>query len=645
MMWYRAWVIRGPVAYLLGWLWAGAAQGLAVASFTPPEVGAQTRLLSHALDFGHFAALGLLTWVSADLWARFGHKRTRSGLAVLLLAALAVASLIMPADLADLVMRTQSPPAVSYAAASLAVALLIPCACVIGHTFARMWVLVLLLAALGVIGNNLVLNGRYAGLHFFVAWACATLSGAALAGAAPVRPWHRGLQIMALVAGLSSLLVNAGQDVWTRLTSYDGSVLAQQIAAHRGHGYLDPLAPHEVPARLRPWFAERDRLPAIVPTMGRPAIQEPIIILLTIDALRAELFSDPRYRDVAPHLWRIGERSVVFTNARSPGASTLAALTAVETGLHRTQLNWHKSRGDWTLNDSTPRLTELLSEAGFTSALAIPWPRLLPRVWAGHAYTRVVTVPNPRGQRFATAKPMLAVLKDEVRGASGPTFLRAHLMDPHAPYDQPRVQGDEWTRYLAEVTECDAAIGQFWDFAEEAGVLDRLVLIIAADHGEGFGLHGSKLHGSTVYDEIVRVPLMIRAPGISPRQVDEPVSLIDIGPTILDLSGLPTPGLFMGESLVGTLIGEHRAALTRPIAGIARMTNKTPVFYWVEPDGLKAIWDLRRNTREVYDTRRDPDELHNLYDDASAKELLPFRLLVTFFSRHPYFAATGAKSE
>ncbi|HGG57400.1 MAG TPA: hypothetical protein ENK31_06345, partial [Nannocystis exedens] len=202
-------MIRAPIAYLIGWLWVGAAQALAVAISTPPEVARQTRLLSHALDFGHFAALGSLTWVALDLWARFGSKNRRGDLALLLLAALAVASMIIPADFADLVMRTQSPPVASYAAASVAVAILIPLAKVIGHTFARAWIPVLLVAALGVIGNNFVLNGRYAGLHFFVAWACATLSGAALAGASPLRPWHRALQLMALVAGLCSLLVQA----------------------------------------------------------------------------------------------------------------------------------------------------------------------------------------------------------------------------------------------------------------------------------------------------------------------------------------------------------------------------------------------------------------------------------------------------
>lgn len=143
-----------------------------------------------------------------------------------------------------------------------------------------------------------------------------------------------------------------------------------------------------------------------------------------------------------------------------------------------------------------------------------------------------------------------------------------------------------------------------------ADLAERTALIVSADHGEAFEEHGQRYHATSLYEEVLRVPLLIAVPGIPARTIDTPVTLVDVGPTILDLFGLSTPGTFMGESLVPLLRGET-PALSRPIVADAGRRMQAMVF----ADGVKAIRDLHLDTVEVYDLQRDPEERHNRVGD------------------------------
>ena len=81
------------------------------------------------------------------------------------------------------------------------------------------------------------------------------------------------------------------------------------------------------------------------------------------------------------------------------------------------------------------------------------------------------------------------------------------------------------------------------------------MVVVTADHGEEFGEHGGLTHGRTLYDELLHVPLVVTAPGVVPGAVDAPVSLLDIGPTVLELVGLLRPVAFEGRSLVPLMHG------------------------------------------------------------------------------------------
>ncbi|MEZ4306801.1 MAG: sulfatase-like hydrolase/transferase [Polyangiaceae bacterium] len=185
-------------------------------------------------------------------------------------------------------------------------------------------------------------------------------------------------------------------------------------------------------------------------------------------------------------------------------------------------------------------------------------------------------------------------------------------MEPHAPYDRGKRHGTEFERY-PEIGVADAQVACV--ARPRPALPSRAVLIVSADHGEASGEHGTRQHTKTLYDELLRVPLFIRAGRVPARLIDTRVTLADIGPTVLDLFGIDTPPTFMGQSLVLLLKG-HLTDLTRPVVAEGRLPRA--LF-----GDVKVIEDLRRKVVEAYDLTRDPDELDNLFDTADPRAPAP----------------------
>jgi len=136
---------------------------------------------------------------------------------------------------------------------------------------------------------------------------------------------------------------------------------------------------------------------------------------------------------------------------------------------------------------------------------------------------------------------------------------------------------------------------------------------VTSDHGEAFGEHGLLRHNKPLYEVMVHVPMFIRVPGISPGALDAHVSLIDLGPTVLDLFGLSTPGNFMGESLVPLLAGNPPPP-HRPIF-MERATDMALLF----ADGIKVLLRTEPDSEEIYDVLRDPAEEDDLRDSLGSE--------------------------
>ena len=129
-----------------------------------------------------------------------------------------------------------------------------------------------------------------------------------------------------------------------------------------------------------------------------------------------------------------------------------------------------------------------------------------------------------------------------------------HLYDPHDPYEPPEPFKSKYetTPYDGEIAYVDSAIGKLFSGLKTLGLYDSSVIAIVADHGEALGEHGEESHGFFLYDETIHVPLMIRLPMArgAGLQVDKPVGLVDIAPTLLRAIGAEVPNSMQGKSLL-----------------------------------------------------------------------------------------------
>jgi arylsulfatase A-like enzyme len=271
------------------------------------------------------------------------------------------------------------------------------------------------------------------------------------------------------------------------------------------------------------------------------------------------------------------------------------------------------------------RFPELLSEAGFFTvhAASFNWLKSDFGVVRGFDVVDYDALPGPRWKPVEALIDALALRLGEV--GERPAFLYAHINDTHAPYALGGDRGAPFQRYARALTLVDAQLGRLLEAVEAQGLGPRTYVIVTADHGEAFGEHRRMAHGNSLYQEIAHVPLVIRGPGIAPATVATRVSLIDLGPTILDLFGLPTPAAFMGESLLPALAGQPFAP-TRPI--LAQLGSLRSL---VTPEGLKVIRNTHGGTVEAYDLEADPRETENLIGQERAEIREALTILDTFF--------------
>jgi arylsulfatase A-like enzyme len=182
--------------------------------------------------------------------------------------------------------------------------------------------------------------------------------------------------------------------------------------------------------------------------------------------------------------------------------------------------------------------------------------------------------------------------------------------------------------YRAEVASVDSAVGLVLDTLREQGLQDDTLVVCVADHGEEFWEHGSVEHGHTVYEELVRVPLLMRWPGHLPagRHVAPLVRVIDIVPTVLDLLGLPQPARLDGASMAAVWNGTEAAPRSALVENLLFAEERVALR---TADEKYIRWDSGRE--EVYDLRNDPQELRDVAAITGTAE--PLRLVYAELER------------
>jgi len=227
-------------------------------------------------------------------------------------------------------------------------------------------------------------------------------------------------------------------------------------------------------------------------------------------------------------------------------------------------------------------------------------------------------------------------------------FVWIHYMDVHFPYKPPKrfqlyfrskpMNNLEMTRlnykmihkpeeisendmrdiidlYDGEIRYVDYAIKLLLDELSEMNILNDTFIIITADHGEEFGEHGDFAHHhAKLYDEIIRVPLIISNSEYRNVEIDEPVSLLDVAPTILDLLGIPKNESFQGRSLVPIIRGERKSS---GVISEGLQKGKRSISYRTKE--WKYIFNEVGAQRELYNIECDPKEKKNLYEKEREK--------------------------
>lgn len=295
------------------------------------------------------------------------------------------------------------------------------------------------------------------------------------------------------------------------------------------------------------------------------------LLLIAVDTLRADHLGVYGYgRPTSPAIDRLMARSVVFEEAHASSSWTLPSFATLLTSLHSS------THGCWTfdsnLDPSFTTLAEMLAGSGYRTAGVVS------HVFLGEpyglaqgfeVYDSALVHATLRDSHRAISSPEVtrSAIREMERLASedaqDPWFLFVHYFDPHKGYREHdglghgMGVGDAVDRYDGEIAFTDAAIGELLDRLGSLGAGQRTVVAFVADHGEEFEEHGGFEHGTTLYQEVVHVPLGLRVPGYAARRVSEPVGLVDFTPTVLDLLGIPTGDLpLAGRSLVPLMRGE-----------------------------------------------------------------------------------------
>jgi len=361
-----------------------------------------------------------------------------------------------------------------------------------------------------------------------------------------------------------------------------------------------------------------------------PPAAPPNILLVTIDTWRADRLQP----SLTPNLSALARSGATFTNARAAAPLTLPSHTTLLTGLlppaHGVRENGN------VLNETHTTIARLLKDRGYQTAAFVGAFVLDRRFGLARGFdTYDDKIPrNPNATEKLDAERSAAAVIDTALAwfasqhpapdtqhqhpAPGiqhpaPFFVWLHLYDPHAPYvlHEPRAASDE-QRYDGEVGYADAQLARLVARLREQSQLANTVIVAAGDHGEGLGEHGERTHGMLLYDSTLRVPLLVAGPGVQPQTRDEPVSLVDVGPTILAIAGSAAPDEMKGRNLLGSNGGRRG---TSPEPEVYAESEYPRVAGW---SPLQALTDGRWKTiragseTELYDLKKDTGEQNNL---------------------------------
>jgi arylsulfatase A-like enzyme len=354
------------------------------------------------------------------------------------------------------------------------------------------------------------------------------------------------------------------------------------------------------------------------------------VVLIHLDTVRPDHVGFVGYsRKTTPRIDRFREGATWFKNAYTPGPSTRFALGTLFTGLDIDRIPWRRGvANDVSLLPQAATLAGRLAHLGYDRVgYTISWVfehfhnagqgfRVWETPWPHEDWESVH--PHSAERTTSAAVRYLASMPED---GSKPFLLFVQYECAHDPYAKhaPWDYGDrDIDRYDSALSYCDDQLGPLLDTLNGRGDRDKTAVFLFSDHGELFE-HGFTNHGNTAFQPDVRVLLLARIPGSSVKEIDTPMLLTDIHPTVLELTGLPAneqsaawdllPYLLRGESMPPRPLFLHADNLHNGV----HFDSKAVV------DGSgrwKYIRDVRVGTDQLYDLAVDPSELSDLADEA-----------------------------
>ncbi len=393
-----------------------------------------------------------------------------------------------------------------------------------------------------------------------------------------------------------------------------------------------------------------------VATSTRPAL--PHVVLITVDTLRRDSLSlyDPD-APATPRLEELARDSLVFEQAVAPASWTKPSLASLQSGLSPA-VHGVKQIGD-RLSDEVDTLADLFTAAGYVTGLigfnpyleptgnlaqgfqhyrGYPRGRLGISLGGKAVYTYDIPVNRDAGDTAGLTDEAVAFIRAH---RDDPFFLWLHYYDPHQPYVPPDDYMPEyeapdpdlehfhefravrsghytldaatrrWVRdlYDGEVRQADANVGRVLDELKDLGLYDDALVVFTSDHGEEFWEHGGYEHGHSLYDEVLRIPLLIKLPKAARTdRIRQRVPLEAVYSTIVSSSRLATKdGLTREAPLLSAEGWDER---DRDFVSEAILYYEAKVA--LTRNGKKYVRSVVTGEEELFDLERDPGESHSI---------------------------------
>jgi arylsulfatase A-like enzyme len=369
-------------------------------------------------------------------------------------------------------------------------------------------------------------------------------------------------------------------------------------------------------------------VPAVVSAAPRspapqPEASKPLnVLVLSVDCLRADMPWSGYDRPIAPNLTQLAQQSTVYTNAYSVSSYTAQSVAAMLSG----------------------RLASTLYRSGvfFTSYTKanLFFPEVLgPKQvrtmgWFGHMYfgrgkgleqgfdvwelVPGITFDAQTDNHVTSPKMLELGLKilGNPENTGQQFFAWAHFGDPHDVYikhaEAPDFGNKTRDKYDSEVWFTDFHIGKLLDWAKQQPFWANTAVIITGDHGEAFGEHGQYRHAFEIWENLVRVPLIVYVPGAKPQRIEQRRSHLDLAPTIMDLLGQPPLAQFVGRSFLPEVLGKAAPETREPIVLELTEDSNNPQRRAIISGDYKLLVRGRGAAYFLYDLKNDPGESKNI---------------------------------